>query len=197
MLTGIKSSDFNKSFGEDTVQLRATSCFSKKKKKTWYNDSKICARLSLMTPSLLYSPTVSEVLSSFSPDLWAPSPPLLHQLAPLSITLSEIHFSSRISLLYSANICKFSHPLKHLYCESVCHVESAFAMTITLLLFGVRVYGKLIKPIKLTLSACLPHALTSQGIAEWKGTVCPWHWGHSCEPDKCSPWFHEEKTDTK
>ena len=95
MLTGIKSSDFNKSFDEDTVQLRATSCISKKK-NPWYNVSKICAQLSIVTPSLLYFRAVSKVLSSFSPDLWVPSPPLLHQLAPLSITLSEIHFSSEL-----------------------------------------------------------------------------------------------------
>lgn len=169
----------------------------KKKKKPWYNDSKICARLSLVTPSLLYSPAVSEVLSSFSPDLWVPSPPLLHQLAPLSITLSENHFSSRISLLYSANTSKFSHLLKHFIVNLFAMLNLLSPWLLTLLLFGVRVYGKLIKPIKLTLSACLPHALISQGIAEWKGTVCPWHWGHSCEPDKCSPWLHEEKTDTK
>ena len=96
MLRGIKSSDFNKSFGEDTVQLKATSCVSKKKKNPWYNVSKICAQLSIVSPSLLYFHAVSEVLSSFSPDLWVPSPPLLHQLAPLSTTLSEIHFSSEL-----------------------------------------------------------------------------------------------------
>lgn len=39
-------------------------------------------------------------------------------------------------------------------------------MTVTLLPFGIQVYGKLIKPVKLTLSAFLPRALVSQGIAE-------------------------------
>lgn len=195
MLTGIKSSDFNKSFGEDTVQLRATSCFSKKKKKT---PDILFLKYVHNYPSWLQAFCTSpQYQKSFSPDLWVPSPPLLHQLAPLSITSQK--FTSPLEFLCFILQIYPSFPFsikKNLYFESICHVESAFAMTVTLLPFGSQVHGKLIKPVKLTLSAFLPRALVSQGIAEWKAAVCPWLWGRSCEPDKWSPWFHEEKTDT-
>ena len=96
MLTGIKSSDFNKSFGEDTVQLRATSCFSKKKKKQ--NPDILFLKYVHNYPSWLQAFCTSpQYQKSFSPDLWVPSPPLLHQLAPLSITSQK--FTSPLEFL--------------------------------------------------------------------------------------------------
>lgn len=130
-----------------------------------------------------------------SPDLWVPCPPLLHQLFPPSLSLSQ-NFTSPYTEFFCSILQIYSslpHPLKKCF-ESICYLESTFAF-MKLLSFPLE--SKFMENLPNpeftgpTISVFLPHGFIS--------TRSHWVKRHHLSQTlgRYSSWFQEEKTNTK